>query len=153
MRGLAIIFDLLLIVGGILAMSGLIIAKKPDAKAILDKVMPFQALIGVAMLVLGIIYLIVLGPIAVFKGITVNPLPGAAALGGILVAIILGALFAVQQLAKMTGDLNAEQKALELSNKLAPFQMLLGLLAIACAVVSLLAIAGLLKIVDTVVNG
>ena len=37
-----ILIGLLLIVGGILAVSGLIISKKPEAKALIDKIVPFQ---------------------------------------------------------------------------------------------------------------
>ena len=40
---------LLVIAGGILAAAGLIISKKPDAKQLIDKLVPYQAFIGVAM--------------------------------------------------------------------------------------------------------
>ena len=49
---------LVLIAGGILAASGLIIAKKPDAKQLIDKLMPYQAIIGVVLLALGILNLL-----------------------------------------------------------------------------------------------
>jgi hypothetical protein len=43
-----------LIVGGIIAASGLIIARKPDAKQLIDKLTPYQGWIGVALFLWGI---------------------------------------------------------------------------------------------------
>jgi len=44
--------------GGILAASGFIVAQKPNAKELIDKLVPFQVTIGVAMLVLGLVNLL-----------------------------------------------------------------------------------------------
>jgi hypothetical protein len=44
-----------LILGGILAVSALIVAQKPNAQQMIDKLVPFQAIIGVGLVVLGII--------------------------------------------------------------------------------------------------
>lgn len=48
------IAGLLLIAAGILAASGFIVSKKPDAKRLLDKLAPYQGIIGVIILVWGI---------------------------------------------------------------------------------------------------
>ncbi len=49
---------LITIAGGILAASALIIARKPDAKALIDKLTPYQGWIGVVMFVWGIFELL-----------------------------------------------------------------------------------------------
>ena len=74
MRIIAIVYELLLILGGAVACSGLIVAKKPDAERLLAKIAPFQALIGLALMGLGIIFFIMQGPITDFKSITVDPM-------------------------------------------------------------------------------
>jgi hypothetical protein len=126
------------LLGGVLAISGLIIAKKPDAKAMIDKLTPYQALIGVAMVFLGVINFVRILPYLtdVFK---VNLLFAAATLSMIGVSVVLGALFGMPQIAKMIpGDSSAEQKALDLAQKVAPFQVLLGLIGIAASLLFLL---------------
>ncbi|TMQ26004.1 MAG: hypothetical protein E6J90_04825 [Deltaproteobacteria bacterium] len=103
-----------LIAGGILAASGLIVAKKPDAKQLIDKLVPYQAVIGVALLALGLIHLL-------------------------WWSILLGFLFGMPQIAKwMPGQGGAENKGMELSNKLAPYQGILGLVGLAAALLALL---------------
>jgi hypothetical protein len=140
------VFVLLLIVGGILGMSGLIIANKPDAKALIDKLVPYQALIGVALLAVGILYLL-LGGLTIVRGIGANPIYGIAALAGVISAIVLGALFGMSQIAKwIPGDSPAEQKAMEISQKVAPYQALLGVVAAGSGVVILLYLTGLIKL-------
>src|SRR5262245_46779684 len=104
-----------LIVAGILALSGFIVAKKPDAKAMIDKLVPYQAFVGVGLLVLGVLYLILYG-LTFIKAISAAPIPAIVALAGIVSGIVLGALFGMPQIAKwIPGESNAEQKAVELS--------------------------------------
>src|SRR5574342_1182562 len=45
---------LISIVGGILAASGFIISKKPNAKELIDKLVPYQGWVGVVMLGWGV---------------------------------------------------------------------------------------------------
>jgi len=80
------------LLGGVLAISGLIIAKKPDAKQLIDKLSPYQAMIGVAMVFLGVINFVRVLPYLsdVFK---VNLLFAAATLAMLAVSVLLGALF------------------------------------------------------------
>jgi hypothetical protein len=136
-----LIAPLLLIVGGILAISNLIVAKKPDAKVMLDKLVPFQAGIGIALLAFGLYNLITgfTGTPSVFQLISFAPVIGLTALALIVASILLGFLFGMPQIAKwMPGEGNAEQKGIELSKKLAPFQVILGLVGIGVALLWLL---------------
>jgi hypothetical protein len=122
-----------LILGCILALSGLIVAKKPDAKEMIDKLVPFQALIGVGMIVLGVINFIRMLP-SLTDSLKVNLLMAAAALTIVGVSVLLGALFGMPQIAKMIPDAQAEQKATQLSQKVAPYQVLLGLVGLGACV-------------------
>jgi len=148
MKAISIAFELLLIVGGVVGASALIVAKKPDAKAILDKLVPFQALIGVLLLVMGVVFFLYIGPLAAFKAISATPLPAVANLGGCLIAVILGFVFALPQIIKMAPG--QEQRAIELAEKVFPFQILLGLAAAACGAVGLLYTLGIMGIADKV---
>ena len=49
-----IISVLILLAGGILGAANLIVAKKPDAKVLIEKLTPFQGIIGIVMLVWGV---------------------------------------------------------------------------------------------------
>jgi hypothetical protein len=136
-----LIAPLLLIVGGILAISSLIVAKKPDAKAIIDKLVPFQAGIGVALLAFGLYNLITgfTGTPSVFDIIKFAPVIGLTALAVIVVSILLGFMFGMPQIAKwLPGEGGAEQKGMELSKTLAPYQVILGLVGLGAALLWLL---------------
>lgn len=138
------LLPLLLIVGGILAVSSLIVAKKPDAKEMLDKLVPFQAGIGVALLVLGIYNLVV--NLSIFSAFSVIPVMALTVLAMIFSAILLGFMFGMPQIAKwMPGEGGAEQKGMELSKKLAPFQVIIGLVGIGSSLLALLFAWGILK--------
>lgn len=140
---IAIIFELLLILGGIVAMSALIIAQKPDAARYLAKLAPYQVLIGGLLLIVGVVFFLVIGPVDAFRAIKADALPAVANLGGILVAIILGFVFALPQIVGMAP--NSRQRAEELAEKILPFQLLLGLLAAAAGVIGLLYTFGIMK--------
>lgn len=130
---------IVLIAGGLLAVSGLIIAKKPDAKQLLDKLLPYQAMIGVALLVLGVLSLLSWLGRHLFMWISNVPLYGLTALAMIVCSILLGFMFGMPQIAKwMPGNNNAEQKGMELSAKLAPYQVILGLIGLGAGFLVLL---------------
>ena len=143
-----IIEGLLVIVGGILAISGLIVAKKPDAKQLLDKLTPFQALIGVALLAFGLFNLLrSFGTPSIFDIIKIAPLLGIATLAMIVCSVLLGFMFGMPQIAKwIPGEGAAEQKGVELSKKLAPFQMIFGLVGIGATLIYFLYRFGILKL-------
>ena len=130
--------SIVVILGGILGISGLIIANKPDAKQIIDKLVPFQALIGVGMIALSVITFVrLLGVLTdLFK---LNFMFALGVWCMIGTGVALGALFGMPQIVKwIPGDSPAEQKAMEFSQKVAPFQVLLGLVAIAGGLIVLL---------------
>jgi hypothetical protein len=138
---------LLGILGGILAAAALIVSKKPDAKALIDKLTPFQALIGVGLVAVSLInFLRMLGHLT--DALRINFLWGAALLSMLGAGFLLGALFGMPQIAKwIPGDSPAEQKALELSKKVAPYQVVLGLISMISSLIMLLYMFKILKIV------
>lgn len=133
-----LITPLLLIVGGILAISGLIISKRPDAKAMIDKLTPYQAFIGVAMLACGIWWLLKwMGFLT--DALRLKPLFGASLWGVILCSILLGFLFGMPQIAKwIPGESAAETKASDFAKKVAPYQVILGLIGLGSSLLYLL---------------
>jgi len=139
------IMPLLIIVGGVLAISALVVAKKPEAKQLLDKITPYQAIIGVVLLGWGILSLI-RSLSGLGLALKIFPVFTVCALAMIAVAILLGFLFGMPQIAKWApGESNAEVKAMELSKKLAPFQVILGLVGIGAALLYIIIRAGILK--------
>jgi hypothetical protein len=145
MRGISIVFDLILILAGVLALSGIIVAKNPNARQIIDRLVPFQAFVGLGALILGLVLLLKFGPINMFRGITHDAIRAGAALAGVLSGILLGFLFAMPQIAKwIPGDTPAEAKAMEIARKIAPIQALFGIIAVAAGVVGLLDVLGIL---------
>jgi hypothetical protein len=135
--GMRFIEPLLLVVCGILGMSGMIIARKPSAKELINKLTPYQAFLGVGLLVWSIYWFLHIGPRLFFK----LPTAGFAGLVGfvaIIAGILLGFFFGMPQVAKwIPGESSAETKALELSRKLAPFLTLLGAIGFACGLLGL----------------
>ena len=137
---------LLLIAGGLLGASGLIIAKKPDAKELLNKLVPYQAGIGVGLLALGLLTLLRwLGHMMDFFKIA--PLFSAALYGSCFVAMALGFFFGMPLIAKwIPGDSPAEEKAEAMAKKLAPFQTILGIAGIVCGLLLVLYRMNILKV-------
>lgn len=131
-----------LLAGGILAASGFIVAQKPNAKELIDKLVPFQVLIGVAMLGLGVVNLLwqlAHGFIAALNNGA--SLFGLTVLTMVAVSILLGFLFGLPQITKWMqghGHGDAGQKAAELAKQVAPFQGILGLIGLAAALMALL---------------
>jgi hypothetical protein len=132
----------LLILAGILAISSLIVAKKPDAKELIDKLVPFQALIGIVLLALGLVNFI---RALSFLSLLFSHFFGIVGLAVIITSILLGFMFGMPQIAKwIPGESGAEQKGRALSQKLAPYQVIIGFVGIASAVLWLLYRFGIL---------
>lgn len=134
------IAPLLLILGGILAISGLIVAYQPQAKAVLDKLAPFQAVIGVALLVVGVLNLV--RSLGSLRLLFHAPLLGASILAISVCSILLGILFGMPHLAKLSQG--GAQQAMEMMRKIMPFQMIIGLIGIGSALVFLVYRLGLM---------
>src|SRR5688572_15989244 len=106
--GLMWVHTLLLILAGLLALSAFIVAKKPDAKAMVDKLVPYQAVIGVALLGVAIVNWLRIGIVNIFKVVTHFPMFGVATLAAVFGGIILGFFFGMPQIAKwLPGQSNA----------------------------------------------
>jgi hypothetical protein len=135
------LFALLLIAAGILGASGLIVAKRPNAAGIINALLPFQALIGGATLLLGIVSLVHWGPKAVMETTKAFPFMGASMLGGVVSGVLLGLMFAVPLMARLGAG---QQRAAELAEKIAPWQLLIGLVAMAAGLFLILFRSGIL---------
>jgi hypothetical protein len=123
------IFVAALTAGGILAAAALIIAKKPEAKQLIDKLVPYQGFLGVGLLAWGIINLI---RYAKYFGMS---LPSAIMATSIFSSILLGFLFGMPLIAKwIPGDTPAEQKVVQVQQKIAGWSVLIGLVGIASAI-------------------
>lgn len=135
----------ILLAGAILAVSGFIIAKKPEAKALIDKIVPYQGFIGVALLAWGIIDL--LRNLSALKFmLKLWPFGGAIFLAYIFASILLGVLLGIPQIVKwIPGESSAEQKAMQVQQKVAGFSVLIGLIGGISAILVLLIAAGILK--------
>lgn len=145
MNALANVFLILLIVGGVLALGGLIAAKSPGAGRIITKLVPFQALIGVALLAISLVMLLKLGPISLIKGLRDNAVVAGAWIAAIVSGMAIGFFFGTPQLVKWAPGPQSEARAMEMSQRLAPFTMLVGLIMLVSAGVILLHKLGLLK--------
>jgi hypothetical protein len=124
----------LLIAGGILACSSLIVAKKPEAKDLIAKLAPFQAIIGAGLLVLGVLHLVT--NLDIFKAISMVPVMVLTILAMIFSAILLGILFGMPMVAKLSAG--GAAKGDEIARKFAPYQTLIGIVGIASSVMALL---------------
>jgi len=124
-----------LLAAGILAVSAIIISKKPSAKELIDKLVPYQGAIGVGLLAWGVIDLLRWLGHGLTGFMNAWPLGGAIVLVSILSEIALGFLFGMPMIAKwLPGHSSAEQKAMEMQQKVAGFSVTLGLIGIAAAV-------------------
>jgi hypothetical protein len=126
-----------LIVAGILAASGFIISRKPDAKQLIDKIVPFQGFIGVALLIWGVIDTIrVLTHLKEIGDMASNyPLFTISVYAGVASEVLLGFLLGMPLIATwIPGESAAEQRAMDMQKKVVPYQTLLGLIGIVAAV-------------------
>ncbi len=122
------------IVGGLIATSSVIVAKKPNAKELLDKLTPFQGWIGLILTFWG-----VWGIIQSFLSIGYIGLFWAIGLGVSVVDFIVGFLLAYGLISKYLLEKNetAKQKGQELRLKLTKYQIPAGFILIALGVLSI----------------
>jgi hypothetical protein len=138
------ILPLLLIAAGILAASALIVAKKPDAKQLIEKLAPYQASMGIALLVWCLYNMFVhIGISFMLLILKAWPIGGIALFGGLISGILLGVMFGMPMVAKMSAG--GAAKGEQMAKKLAPFQVIIGLVAIVSGALLLLITAGILK--------
>lgn len=121
---------ILLIILGILAVPSLLLSKKPNAKELLDKIAPFQGIIGVIFCLWGIFTLI--GCILGLSWLTAAPIYWITWLLVAIVEMVLGFLLGYGLIAKYALSKNeaAKAKGEQLLAKLAPMQGKFGIVAI-----------------------
>jgi hypothetical protein len=142
---MAYIQPLLLILAGILAASSLIVAKKPDAAKLIAKLTPYQATMGIILLIWGIYNaFIYVGIKMMIELVKAWPLFGITIWAMLFSSILLGIMFGMPMVAKMSAS--GAAKGEELAKKLAPFQLLIGIIAIASGALGLLYALGILKL-------
>jgi hypothetical protein len=122
---------LITIAGGILAASALIIARKPNAKDLIDKITPYQGWIGIVMFIWG-----VWGTLECIGGISLlahRPLFWVFWLASSAADLVVGFLLGFGLITKYALGKNATAQARgqQIRAKLAAFQGMFGLLAIA----------------------
>ena len=128
---MALLFSLLLIVAGILGAAALIIKNKPDARELIAKLVPFQGIIGIVLLIISVIWLIqalqVLGIL-----LRISAFNGLLMLLTILVGIALGFLLGYGLINQYVLSKNAGAAAggAGVQTKLATYQAPLGIAAI-----------------------
>ncbi|TCI85087.1 hypothetical protein [Tenacibaculum sp. M341] len=116
------------ILGGVIAASSLIVAKKPNAKDLIDKLVPFQGLIGVLLTIWG-----VLGVLSIFKHGSIIALLVAG------LELVVGFLLAYSLISKYILENNdeAKEKGQALRAKLVQYQVPAG---VALAILGVLSI-------------
>lgn len=121
------------IVAGLVAASGFIAKKAPDAQGAINKLLPYKAFIGVAVLVIGVWTLIDIVP---HIGGVFKTFMGFVLFVVVVCEVLLGLLLGMPQIVKwIPGDSAPEQKALELSKKLVPYEVMIGFIAIAGGII------------------
>jgi len=125
---------LITIAGGILAASSLIIARKPNAKDLIDKLTPYQGWIGMVMFFWGVWE--TLGAVRGIALLKVAPLLWTFALASAVADLVVGFLLGFGLITKYALGKNAAAmaKGQQIRAKLAPLQGTFGLLAIVMGV-------------------
>lgn len=126
----------MLVAGGILASASLIVAKKPNAKELIDKLTPYQGWIGIVLFFWGIYDTINLIRIigVLFKGSVLLAIFVIVAVPTeLLVGFLLG--FGLITKYALSKNQTAMEKGQAMRAKLAPVQGILGLIAIVVGIV------------------
>ncbi|WP_298781854.1 hypothetical protein [uncultured Polaribacter sp.] len=123
------------IVGGLIAASSLIIAKKPNAQELLDKLTPYQGWIGVVLTFWG-----VWGIIQSFLNIGSIGMYWSIGLAISAVEFIVGFLLAYSLISKYVLEKNetAKAKGQELRQKLTKYQVPAGVILIVLGVLNII---------------
>ena len=128
---MGLLFTILLIVAGVLGAAALIIQKQPNARDMIAKLVPFQGIIGIILLIWSLIMLIrilpYLGAILQFAALS-----GLIAIVTLLVGIALGFLLGYGLIKQyvLSKNAGAAQSGDTVQMSLAKFQGPLGLVAI-----------------------
>ena len=129
---------LITIAGGILAASALIIARKPNAKELINKLTPYQGWIGVVMFGWGVWEII--NSVRFLEVLKVAPLIWTFVLASGIADLVVGFLLGFGLIMKYTlgNSPTAQLRADNVRVKLATYQGTFGLVAIALGVLYIL---------------
>lgn len=130
---------LITIAAGVLAASSVIVTKRPDAKKIIDKMVPYQGFIGIAVFIFGIYSLLgVIGTTSwIGSGYLLLWIVSLVATVGMLgVGFILG--YALLSKYILSKNAQAAAKGEEIRVKLLKYQIPLGFICIAVGVLYLI---------------
>lgn len=117
-----------LIVLGVLAIPSLIIAKRPEAKELIDRIAPYQGWIGAVSAIWGA--WVIISSILNLGGLTTYPIWWITYLADGVIQLLLGLLLGVGVLKTFTSSETAHAKLDQVISKIAPYQGLLGMVAI-----------------------
>jgi hypothetical protein len=132
-----VITILLLLAGGLLGASNIIVAKRPDAKDVIDKLVPYQGIIGVVLLLWG-----VKGAVDIVRTmglIHFAPVWWLVFVATVVTELGLGFLLAYGLIMKVVGTSpRAVEKTERVRAKLATYRSSLGVTAIVLSLLFLL---------------
>jgi hypothetical protein len=143
---------LALIVAALVAMSGLIISKKPDLKATFDKIMPYQGFLGVGLLAWGIYDLLRVmlfsyggsGKSLFSIVMLFDKFAGIVMIGYLISEILLGFMLGFGLIAGwIPGEGAAEKKGVAIQKKLLGLSVPIGVVGMICAILWLIKSRGL----------
>lgn len=129
------ILSIIALLGGIIATSSVIIAKKPNAKELIDKITPYQGWIGVILAVLGAI-----GIIQLVLNLSAFSVAWLIGLATTVVQFVVGFILGYGLISKYVLEKNetAKEKGQELRLKLVKYQVPAGFTLIVLAVLSII---------------
>lgn len=131
-----IFFGLVAFIAGALAAANFVIERMPNAKDILVKIMPYQAIIGFVALVLSA--LLVFNTFSLREAMFTKLIYFGCALSTVVVGFLLGFPMIQQWI---TTDEKSKAKAEEIRKKISPYQVLAGLVSMGAG--AYLVLAGL----------
>ena len=137
---------LAVIVASLVALSGFIIAKKPSAKDLFDKIQPYQGFLGVGLLAWGVydLYHHVISTWVADKSrwgiiMEIDKLAGISLLGYIICEILLGFMLGFGLIATwIPGESGAEKKAVAIQKKLLAASLPIGAVGLVLAILWLI---------------
>ena len=123
------------IIGGIIAASSLIVAKKPNAQELIDKLTPYQGWIGIVLAFWGVV-----GFIRLILNVGRIGFPWMIGLGVSVVEFVVGFLLGYGLISKYLLEKNEEAKVKgqELRMKLTKYQVSAGVILIILGILTLL---------------
>src|SRR5438477_12921509 len=130
-----VITMLVLLLGGVIGASTIIVARRPDAKDVIEKLVPFQGVIGIVLLLWGLKG--VFDILRTLNYIHFAPFWWLVFLATVVTELGLGFLLAYGLIARFSSG-QAAEKAGQVHTKLVTYQSSLGLTAIGLSLLFLL---------------